>query len=168
MIQIFLTKGFKFLLPLYPLLLLLLLTHHRILPPTPPHTPNTFCLSPNLTTLDSSICTHLRFSQVLLIYTDGLPYYIAQILSPAYPQDLISLSIDNPGIPDSGPVYRNFITGRLSYYYTGSLEKIDNIWTQIKNAGQKIYGNGVGYPISTMTKGDVFSKWLETHNGISV
>ena len=51
---------------------------------------------------------------------------------------MIEFSIENPGIPDSGPVYRNYITGRLNYFYTGSLEFIDNIITQMKNTGIKI------------------------------
>ena len=79
---------------------------------------------------------------------------------------MIEYSIENPGIPDSGPVYRNFITGRLNYFYTGSLEFIDNIITQMKNSGINILGNAIGYPIRTMTDEKVFSTLYESHNGI--
>jgi hypothetical protein len=44
----------------------------------------------------------------------------------------------------------------MNYIYTGTLQHVDNLITQFKNAGQEIWGNGIGYPIATMTNDDVF------------
>jgi hypothetical protein len=115
--------------------------------------------------LDKSICSHDRFDKVVFFYIDGLPKYIASILQTQFPDEFISLSVNNPGLADSGPFYRNFLTGKMNYFYTGSLEKIDNLWIQMKTAGLNLLGTGFGYPIITMTDNKIFNDTIRTMNG---
>ena len=69
---------------------------------------NNFCQENANLPLDKSICNYERFDKVVFFYIDGMPKYLASILEDNFPKEFISLSIDNPGLADSGPFYRNF------------------------------------------------------------
>lgn len=167
-------KIIVFLLPLYCLMILSIFMVFRILPDDDKAVGfNFFCQNVVIagedntkqSKLDNSICMHKRFSKVQFFYIDGLPLYIADVMNDLYKDEMISLSINNPGLSDSGPFYRNFQTGKMNFFYSGKLENIDNLFLQMKHAGQKVLGTGVGYPIMTMTDDKIFDSTVRSENG---
>lgn len=78
---------------------------------------NDFCLADKISKLDKSICTYNRFDKMVIIYVDSMPYYLAKILEKHYPTEMQTFSINNPGIIDSGPIFFNYLTGRINYQY---------------------------------------------------
>ena len=157
------------LVPLYCMMLMQVIVYYRLLPAEDEKLGfNYFCQEKAESELDKSICQYNRFTRFQMVYVDGMPYYLAKaLLEKEFMNETISFSIDNPGLKDSGPVYRTLQTGKLNYFYTGILDKIDNLWLQMKKAGIFLVGTGVGYPIRTMTNDQVFSDTIMTPNGFS-
>ena len=160
----------KVCIPLFLLYLVILFKPYKIMQNLATSKPtNNFCQEPEISNLDKSICTYLRFKKIIVIYIDSMPYFIAETLKKAYADQTISFQINNPGIIDSGPVFRNYATGRINYLYYGLLDKIDNIWSQFKNAGLYMTVVGESYPVLDMTSAPgVFSRQFDDVYGLGM
>ena len=122
------------------------------------------CLEASCKTTEK-LCTQGKFNKFVYLYLDSLPMDLFDFENEFTKGNSKIYLVKHSGISDSGPVFSSVSTGKISNKYEGSINHLDNLFSQFKNAGFRIKAFGYNYPIYEMLGVNSFESYRNNGEG---